>query len=1188
METLLGTVNKILFTNNNGFKVLRVKLNSGPIIIITGEFGPEMITGTIANFHGDHKTHPKYGNNFKAYSYSVEYDAHEINSIKLFIDAIAPNIGPERSEMIIGHFGKDTLNVLDNEPQRLKEVHGIGDVLSEVIITSWTNNRERWKRVRAEYSLRAFLNSIGLKERRIKRVLNHFGGGLSAEETIRENPYILMDIEGFGFSTVDFIAKSIGIKEDSPDRLTAFILYALKDLSKSYGHLFLRNAELLALIISYIAQSGVCFIGKSILNEEDIKHSIEELIAKEMVIRENDYIYHRSSYFYEVHSAQALCKILRKPSDLIFLTRETVEKRIEVFERENRITLSPEQRDALHYFIEHKCFIITGLPGTGKSSIIKALVELIKELRLSLTCMAPTGIAAKKLATSINYPASTIHRQLKCRGGNNWEYNESSPFETDIAIVDEASMIDMEVFYHLLAALKDRTHLIFVGDDNQLPSVGAGNVLKELINCGKIPVIRLERIFRQDEASDIIKAAHRIKSGNTDLSFFKSDPQSDIFFYRENKIEKIEELTIKLAAKFKKEKRLFQIITPRNTGPLSVDGLNPVLQEALNPGHEIEKSFGKFIVKKGDRVIIVKNDYELGVFNGDIGKVTLITNNSLIIDLEDKSVEIGMEDILEKIRLAYILTVHKCLPEYTQLYSPSGLIPIGDIKKGETVNTSISESPVEDIYDTGFKDVYKIKTRTGRILKCSSEHLNYIADEKGMKFLKTSEIIPGMFYCLSKKGYSGRPQKISHSNNSHNKRVGITLPETIDEDMAWLISFMIGNGCYTDKKDGIIEVSSPTSPELLNEFQRICESYGLKVKDHLREGKIYCKYICNKNFREWLLSIGIDYVTAPYKSIPKIIFNSPENIRCAFIGGFLAKGRAMMRYTTASEVLCDNLMLLFLSLGIVSYKSVEGPRHFKVNVSGPDFNILRKKARIKDIKRKKFYASVQTSGTKTNLHIIPFGKALIEDFILKAKVGLGKSQGIKGKGFQNLDSKLYNKIIAISNGYNKLRNPILEDIKLFSLENRIPINPIIDEILEKGIYYDEIIEVVKLPEKEKMVEIGVKGSDHTYIAEGFICHNCQGSEFPIVILPFINQFGKNMLQRNLLYTAITRAREKVIVIGHGSAIERAINNASVSKRNTILGERICQNLEIVKNISLPQQPCQSQGCPPLESEEVPF
>ena len=574
IETIQGSVQRIVFQNQEtGFKVLRVKLPSGPVVSMTGEFGPDMIVGAIASFHGQHKAHPKYGPSFKVNNYALTHNVEELESIKLFLITIAPNIGPERAEMIVAYFGKDIFDILDNRPNRLTEVEGVGKVSANSLAEAWTKNKDKWLELRQEFTLRAFLYALNIKERRVKKILAHFGGGLRAESEIRANPYILAELEGFGFSTADFVAKQLGLPEDSQMRVRAFIYYMLEVICPSHGHLYFARTDLTKIMNQYCLEHNTQFLGKSKLECDDLNFALNELATDGKAVIEDEAVYSKRNFDFESRSAFLLTTIMEAPSDLILHDRSAVEEHIKIFERTQGLTLSDAQRQALYYFVEKKVFVITGSPGTGKTLIIRAIVDMIKRLNLALTCMTPTGISAKKMENTVGYEAGTIHRRLGFKGGS-WDFGETVKFETDVAIIDESSMVDQEVFYRLLAAMRDRVHLIFVGDDNQLPSVGAGNVLRELINCGTVPVVRLEKIFRQEEASDIIKVAHKIKNGDTDLSLFKPDPVADVFFLREPDVAKAEQYVVRLAQKFKSEKRQFQIITPRNEGPLSVSVLN--------------------------------------------------------------------------------------------------------------------------------------------------------------------------------------------------------------------------------------------------------------------------------------------------------------------------------------------------------------------------------------------------------------------------------------------------------------------------------------------------------------------------------------------------------------------------------------------------------------------------------------
>lgn len=1184
METVEGTISRIMFSSEDtGYKVLKIRTRTGSPTIVTGEFGPEIICATAAIFHGDFRQHPKYGMQFRAFSYDITYDAEKTASVRLFIDAIAPNIGPERADAIVNHFGPKTIDVLDQTPNRLLEVAGIGKVSAESLAASWTQNRETWNKEREIYSLRAFLNSLGIKERRVKKIMAKFGGGTEAEETIRENPYVLTDVEGFGFTTTDYIAKKLGIPDSSPERLKAFIHHILSRTCPDNGHLFLLKGSITALSNKYCMENSTRFLDKETLDWEDTQPLLQKLTDDGKVIIDDNKIYAKNNFMFENRSAQMLVNIMYQPSDLIFLNRQTIDKHIEVFEKENSLKLSEEQRQALYYFAEQKVFVITGPPGTGKTTILKAVVELAIRQNLHLTCMTPTGISAKKLAMTIQYDAYTIHRRLGFRG-NQWICNEANPYDTDIAIIDESSMIDQEVFYRLMAALKSRTHIIFVGDQDQLPSVSAGNVLKELINSGEVPTVRLETIFRQEEASDIIKVAHQVRNGDTNLELFKPDPKADVFFMRMKDPAEIEKIIVALAQKFKDKRRLFQIITPRNEGPLSVASLNETLQNILNPPDQRLKEIncGPFLIRVGDRVIVRKNDYELEVFNGDIGKVIDISGGHIGIDIDNRMVAIKLDLVAEKIRLAYAITIHKCVSNECLVFCPDGMKKMGQIQNNSAAITKKGNAEkIVDRYETFLEETI-LETRCGFTISVSSDHPLLIGDEEGDRWVQTDSIKKGHYACISRKIIEGKPINNSFQNRTglfnskHNRqyhRIPIKLPEYVTTDLSWMLGALVGDGCYTSKKDGTVEFICPKSPYLMEKMRHIWINLNLNVSEHKKKGRLHSIYTTSLNFRSWLEEIGLDYVKAPKKKSPEMIFEATIPNRSAYIRGLFdtdggVDNSLQMRFTTSSEKLAHQIHLLLLSLGIISSCKLQSKKHFKVTVSGKDTCLFFHKINFEEPFKKDKLAVIigrlRKKEWKTNKDKVPYGKK-----IANTLWGVIKKKDAKGKGlFTQSFRKIACRLSLVRNGRSMMSRYLLNSAIKHAKNQGVIVPPWIKKHAERDFFYDPITKIEYNNQKIEMSDIKVE-RDHSFICNGFVCHNSQGLEYPYIILPFINQHGKKLLQRNLLYTAVTRAREKVIVLGHGSALERAINNASVSKRNTILGERICQCSQRRRNPSSP-------------------
>ena len=935
METIKGEVKHIVFKNDEtGYRVFKVKSPKGPAMTMTGEFGPEIIVGTIANFHGDFKVHAKYGSSFRVASYNILHDKEELTAIRLFIDSIAPNIGPERALLIVSKFGSDTFNVIESTPEKLLEIPGIGGVSMKSLSEAWALNKKLWADSRQQYSLRAFLNTLGLKEKRIKKIIIFFGGGMNAEEIIREDPYILTQIEGFGFTTADYAAKQIGISDSDPARLRALILYAINVLCPSNGHMYLTKLNVVDMVNQYARETATTFIGKSVITAEDVETPINELKEKVLVHVDEDRIYSKSCFMYESQSASILSRVMEKKSDLIAIEDKEIEDFIIAYEERNLITLSKEQKEALYLFNHEKVFVITGCPGTGKTTVLKAIVELVMKLRLNLTCMTPTGISAKKMAETVKFDAYTIHRRLGYRGGE-WTYNDINKFETDVVVVDEASMIDQEVLYRMLSALRDRVHLIFVGDHYQLPSVGAGNVLREFISCGQVPVVRLEQIFRQEEASDIIKVAHKIKNGDNNLDLFKPDPKADVFFLREQDPVKIENFITKLAQKFKDEKRLFQILSPRNQGPLSVDSLNTLLQDVLNPASPelTEIKCFNYVLRRGDRVLIKKNDFENEIFNGDIGKVTHIGGGTITLSIDEKSVSLPVDEIDEKIKLAYAITIHKCLPYGSLISTLNGLKKIEDVVEGDYVLAKKNEfKKVIWSGETAPNSTIRVRLRTGIVLRVSPEHEVYSANKTGVEFKRACILKTGEFVCGSRKEIPGNATPIYYKNKVWKNRNQIIMPEFLDEDLSWLIGALIGDGCYTDVDDGLVEYTSPEDIDLLYHFETILKKFKVPCFDHKKKNKLYAKYFCTRTFREWMLSIGMNYEKADKKTIPSIMFTANVKNRCALIAGLFdtdgsISDMGILRYTTASLDLAREFQLILRSIGIISFLKSEGKKH---------------------------------------------------------------------------------------------------------------------------------------------------------------------------------------------------------------------------------------------------------------------
>lgn len=1171
METLIGKIQKIVYENTESdFKVFTVRRKDNAVIRVTGDF-PHILIGAKIELHGEFKTHQKYGVAFNSKAHVYDFDNNPY-SISLYIQAIAKWVGPERSYAIANKFKDDLEKVIEEDPMRLTEIEGIGPKIAESIVDAWQLNRDM-------KSCRIFLHSLGLSIIKIDRIINKLGA--DAENKIKINPWILNEEKiGFGFTTCDHMAFRLGVDLQSPARYRQFIFHALRQTQNS-GHLFLYPQQLLDAYNKYNNNCEYPF-KIDLITINDIAPHIKKIVEDGLIINDSKRLYPFKNFIFESESARLLVKIKKEGCNKKFKEID-IEDFIKSYEKENSLQLLPNkkfelsdaQKDAIRSFITEKILIITGSPGSGKTTIVKAFVKIMKSLGITFELLTPTGIAAKKLGDTAGCEAHTIHRRLGFKGSS-WNNNSMNKYVTQVVIIDEVSMVDQEVLYRLLSALYSDVKLIFVGDNDQLPSVGPGSVLKELINSGEIKTIFLNQIFRQEECSEIIKEAKEIRDGNTDMKYFRKEQTADIWYIPEKNDIKIEKTIIEFSKQLKdiiktKKDMTFQIISPRNQGPLSVETLNKALQEVLNPPHQDKKEIklNEYIIRKGDRIIIRKNDYTLGVYNGDIGKAVSVTPYLITIDIEDfyernRRVEIPLKIADGMIKLAYCLTVHKCLPEDSWIYTIVGLKKIKDITENDFVLTHKKRyKKVISKSDAIFKKFITIKTKTGRVFRSSLDHRFLIFTGLSHEFIKSCNLKIGDFLCLNMNIIDGVDIPIIIPENNFSKRTKINLPDNIDHDLAWLLGVLIGDGCYTDKDDETIEITKPTCPEMMREVERILKSYNISVKNHYKKGILYSKYICSSNFRDWLFSIGFKYSIARKKTIPDILFKLRKDLKISFLCGLMDTdgcvdgGRALFRYTSASKILCDQIALLFNSIGIICITSSQGTLHHKVSISGIDFNKI-KSFPLRNEKRREIlrYKEISTKG-KTNRYEIPGGKNIVEIFKRNYQKDEGNSRGIKGKGLNSKNRYLSSITSKIKNGVSKLRYPILQKMREFLINEGYSIPEIIKDIYHKNYYYDPIIDIQVGEEKIKMFDIEVE-DDNSFCNEGAICHNSQGMEYSMVILPFIKAHGNLLLQRNLLYTAITRAKKKVIVLGQESAIEYAIKNNKIQKRNTILGERLKQ------------------------------
>lgn len=671
---LEGQIHRIKYNSDEtGYSVISMHVNGyrDAVVAVGNIVSPS--PGETLRIKGRWLNHPRFGKQFKVETYTIKNPV-SIKGIENFLGSgLIKGIGPKMAARIVGQFGKNSLEIIEHHPEELKKIDGVGPKRISMIKAAW----DEQKYIR---DLMIFLQSYGIGSGPAVKIFRKYGE--AAIPILKKNPYKLAsEVFGIGFRTADDIAEKLGFVKNSPIRLEAGLIFVLNQLSEE-GHVYYPLGRLREKCGDILGVSS-----------GTIERAIETLVLKGEIIIDSTFdvqppepgegnksVYLKRYYVAEKNITENLLRIKNsRPS----FRNINAEKAIKWVQKQIKINLAGRQVQAVKTAVQSKLMIITGGPGTGKTTVIKAIISIFRELNAKLLLSAPTGRAANRMNEATSSPAKTIHRALEyAPGQGTFRRNHQNPLDTDVLILDEVSMIDTRLMNYLLEAVPDNAVVILVGDINQLPSVGAGNVLGDIIVSGEIPCIELNEIFRQSEGSNIILNAHRINKGHMPEQDNRSE-QSDFYFIEQNDPERVLDIIIELVLKRIPDRfgldpfRDIQVISPMHKGVVGTDNLNKALQDSLNPAQsKLVRGYRSFRIN--DKVMQIKNNYDKEVYNGDIGMITGIDpeNQKIKILFDQKEIYYFYSE-MDELTLAYAISVHKSqgseypaviLPVMTQHY----------------------------------------------------------------------------------------------------------------------------------------------------------------------------------------------------------------------------------------------------------------------------------------------------------------------------------------------------------------------------------------------------------------------------------------------------------------------------------------------------------------------------------------
>jgi len=1145
-----GRVSSVVYQSDD-FRIAKVILDGNMTpVTVKGHFPAQNVApGSWVSFAGKWVNHAQYGRQLMVTRSPVSIDRWTPERIESAL--ASEGIGPQlrfKLKVYAEDAGMDLQQFLDAGD--LSGVPDLDDTTRLFIVT-------RWRSLRAHLDAAQFLSEAGVPAKAIGKVWSSLGDEL--EDKVTEDPWILVRVAGISFKEADEVALRLGVPLDNTGRLNGAVLTAVQDVS-SEGHVYALTGQVVARVNKLIPGPET--------PASKIAASIKDLVIdKQLVVRRRSSdnavcIYEPWMEHMEQECARMLAE--RAQNATAGVPKDKAQDELSKWAQAHNVSLTDAQLGAAFHVLTEPVSVITGLPGSGKTTTMRAAVSVLKDLSVPFLLAAPTGIAAKRLSSVTGSDAATIHRAFSAKGWQtdsereatyvgvvgdsdgasgkastetaqeDWGYGPKNPHPAQVVIVDESSMLDLHMLYRLLQGTLPTCRMVFVGDPFQLPSVGAGDVLRDLVNSKQFAHTHLSDIFRQQGTSSIVVAAHAIHAGQIPQM---DDP--DFMLLPASDEATAAGIVRKVAKRLYDQRANFQVLSPKHRGDAGVTALNDILRMAINPPNPglKERNLAGSVVREGDRIMVIKNDYQNGVFNGDVGKVARIDHRAKTLAIhvlpepgkptQEVSYDVGKG--APPIRLAYAQTVHKCVhPDTLVETSGDGITPISEIPPTGMIRTPDGFKPYTNKVIREPGPSVTITTGDGYTVTVTPDHGMDTWDGDAYARIEAEHLAEGSWLRLPIGGGEDRPLvPLPPLPPGPPQARTWDTPPVLDETVAEFLGLMVADGTVYQKGFRLAKRHA----DVVARFTDLCERIFKVTPTQTRVGNTPAAEVNSTLLATWLGDLG--GINPKDKYVPPAALRSGASVHKAFLRGLFEDGTVNVREGrldhvawSSSSVRCvQQVRLMLLRLGIVA-ATCQTKSGYTLSIRAPYLDAFRDIGFVSAWKNSR----LDSPPVPSKCGMVPMSKAEASALRKHYKDALGVSlcQNAMNRGMISRNTAA--RVVALGGP--------LEDL----LRDRLRWHHTRVSTIELGTSPSMCVEV---PE------------GHRFLQDGFSGWNSQGQEYDVIVVPMLTSFGLQ-LQRNLLYTAITRAKKRVFIVGEVEAVRRAVGNDRADRRNTLLAERLTE------------------------------